>query len=471
MANWQKIISTQNARNYEQSAALDKPFGMVVKSVASDSETAVFSYYGNTSRQSVISHPYVSGSSWIRAVPESGTGYIGMFRADAATPQPLVCFQQDPSKRVDLFKSKQSLYRPLNPGEIEICSSGAAKAFFSRRPLFELYAGSLKRSADQDSLTIYDQAPIYQQNFSGYTSDKVQDCYKVGLVSRPKSTWEIIYPKVRGFPAAEQYIHLKNPAAIFPKILFQRCTGHVLDDNGKQIAHTTTSVPLRHLEILYANDETSTKTEVDEKGNYTKTLAFGATEGYELKIPAGNYKKTIFRDEIKDITGNRQDSVKLSETRKIGTNLKLTVGNSITVSTDAGQHTIFVGSGSDNRISVKSGLGSLVQINDNDQSITLKTVSGTQVVMNPSNISIQTTAKVSVKAISAEISAKEIKLGDRASMSAVLAEKLAELFDKHTHPTAVGPSGPPLPPNTAMIANASPATAFSSAFVKVQSNI
>jgi hypothetical protein len=470
MANWQKLIASEDARNYDRRAALDKPFGMVVKSVA-DNETAVFSYFGNSARTVLIPHPYVSGGSWIRAIPETGTGYVGMYRMDCADPQPLVCFQQDPSARVNLYKGKKNLYRPLAPGEIEICSSGTAKAFFSRRPMFELYAGSLKRSADQDSLTIYDQAPIHQQNFIGYTSDGIKDCYRVGLVSRPKSTWEVIYPKVRGFQAAEQYIHLKNPAQVFPQNLFTRITGHVLDEKGTQITHSTTSVPLRHLEILYANDETSTKTEIDEKGNYTKTLALGALEGYELKVPSGHYKKTVLRDEIKDITGNRQDSVKLSETRKVGTNLKLTVGNTITVSTDIGQHSIFVGSGGDNKIFIKSGLGSLVQIDDNNQSITVKTTSGTKMQLNPTDVEIETTAKISVKAISAEISAKTIKLGDNATMSAVLSEKLADLFDKHTHPTAVGPSGPPLPPNTAAIANLNPVTAFSSAFVKVQSNM
>ncbi len=77
---------------------------------------------------------------------------------------------------------------------------------------------------------------------------------------------------------------------------------------------------------------------------------------------------------------------------------------------------------------------------------------------------------VILKAPTVSLLSSAVNLGDGASKSLTIAEALADLFDKHTHATAVGPSGPPLPPNTAAMVNLSPATAFASKSIKVKGN-
>jgi uncharacterized protein involved in type VI secretion and phage assembly len=47
------------------------------------------------------------------------------------------------------------------------------------------------------------------------------------------------------------------------------------------------------------------------------------------------------------------------------------------------------------------------------------------------------------------IKATKIKLGDGAEKSLILGEDFQTLFNEHTHPTGVGPSGPPTSPMTA----------------------
>jgi hypothetical protein len=47
------------------------------------------------------------------------------------------------------------------------------------------------------------------------------------------------------------------------------------------------------------------------------------------------------------------------------------------------------------------------------------------------------------------ITADKINLGDSAGQKLVLGDKLMQLFNSHTHPTGVGPSGPPVQPMTA----------------------
>jgi uncharacterized protein involved in type VI secretion and phage assembly len=46
------------------------------------------------------------------------------------------------------------------------------------------------------------------------------------------------------------------------------------------------------------------------------------------------------------------------------------------------------------------------------------------------------------------ITAETIKLGGSASQKVVLGDAFMQLFNQHTHPTGVGPSGPPTPPMT-----------------------
>lgn len=47
-----------------------------------------------------------------------------------------------------------------------------------------------------------------------------------------------------------------------------------------------------------------------------------------------------------------------------------------------------------------------------------------------------------------EVTAEKIKLGKSAAEPLVLGQKLMQMFNSHTHPTGVGPSGPPAQPMT-----------------------
>lgn len=78
--------------------------------------------------------------------------------------------------------------------------------------------------------------------------------------------------------------------------------------------------------------------------------------------------------------------------------------------------------------------------------------------------------KVLITADEVNVESGLVNVGSGASFSAVLGEKIAELFDKHTHMTSMGPSSPPTPPNTAAQANSSSGTAFLAGKVKLKGN-
>lgn len=554
MPNWQQELVMNEERERGQRGALNQPFGMLVTSINSDTEECKFSYFGARDRLLTITHPFSSSGSWIRAMPEEGTTYVGQFRADEANPQVMSTVSREVIKRNDSFKKNQGLYRPLFPGEIEISSLGAGQLHFSRRPKTELHGGIVNRWADQDKLLSADRSPIHNKQFLQYKSNELGDEEKTGIVGRAKkldgatavantqdpttasgefSTWEIAYPKVRDNFAAEHFINMKNPANESPVVLFNYQRGHVLDNAGVQITQEKTQIPLRYRSEYFANDDSSTIHEIDEKGNTYIQLATAAVEGYELDIPAGNYVKTVDLEQNVTIGGSHfltvnQSSINMVGNEDSGGNYVLSVENDIDIQSRKGNgfmkfssteganqfalqlgnlifmldategaeqifilhstgtqftidksgslktatssgNSIFMDADEDT-LTMTSADGSVVSLKD---FITIADKSGANLIsMNGTDtIQISAKAKVNLNAQSVTIGGGSINFGTLAPLSVAIAEPLALLIDTHIHPTPLGPSGPALPPNTAAILNANPATSFKSEFVKIRTNL
>jgi len=534
--NWIRDIAESEDRDKKQRIAIDKPFGMLVTSVSSTSETGKWSYSSTNDREIQIPHPFISMGSWIRAIPETGTSYVAAFRGDEPQPQPLITFQRQAESRVSSYLDGEGVYRPLLPGEIELSSSGLAQEFFSSRARHEGRAGILARWEDQDSLTLGQRGPIHTKYLLQHVSGEVGDEYRLGIVSRPKdkktggkSTWQMGYPKVRGDFAAEEYLMLKNPANEAPAILTRRQQGHVLDDDGEPILQQVTQVPLRYREELYANDDTFTVDECDEKGNWYKRLAEAALEGYEFIIPSGFYKKTVAKDEVITITENRDHAIGLNASHTVGENLKYIVqknvqikselgganfvleatpgaekifmtsksGHSFVLDDTSGKESIYLihKGGSQfvfdqtNSVKIISANGNMLFLDDSDGAVTLASSkgafvaakdtltmsdkSGKQIITldGSSKIQVSADSEVVLNAKNISIASGGVNIGNNAIFSAVIGETLATLFDAHIHAGVLGPTSPPLPPMTAALVNAVPITAFISQFVKIRGNL
>lgn len=534
--NWHKELLEAEEREKKARQGLDRPFSMYVDSVTSDSEVAKMSFFGNTDRSVPIAHPFISTGSWIRAIPEAGTQYISSYIAQESVPVPLVSTQRQTKSRIEAYRNSQSVYRSLLPGEIEVSSRGLGQSYFGIRPHLSHHGGIIERFSDQDKLLSADKSPIHTKRLFQHRYSELGDEYRLGLVQRPKNTWEVAYPKVRNDFAAEEYIHVKNPQNQNPAVLFQETRGHVLDEEGNQILQTVTQIPLRWKATYWANDESNTTKELDEKGNFLMSLATAAVEGYELRIPSGNYRESIQLNRISTVAGNEEKSIAKNSRWNTGQNLTISTGQKIAdpqtlienINQDKqGTRMLFDGNPNNEKfvITTKSGhlflmddtvgneavywihktgaqivvdkSGSLKLVAQDGASIFLDTNSGAttvtsaagsfitlkdnitfsdstgQQIFNFGGDTLQFSAgsNIILNAPTVDIKGGSINLGDGASFSSVLAEPLATLFDSHTHGTVVGPTSPPIPPNTASIINANPATAFSSEFVKIRGNI
>jgi hypothetical protein len=531
---WQQEVIATEDREKQLRRGLSAPFGVLLKSVNSDTEESKVSYFGATDRLLTINHPFRSRHAWIRTMPEAGTTYMAHFRSDESNPQLVSTVTRDSMAANDEYRKGVGVYRPLFPGEIEICSSGLSQAYFPRLPKLDLRGGSITRWADQEKLMCGDRAPTHTRQFMQHRSNELGEEERVGIVSRPKqldsgefSTWELSYPQVDGKYLAEQYISIKNPANENPAILFRSHRGHVIDSEGVQIQQSRTQIPLRYFEEYFAKDESSTRFEIDEKGNYYTELADAAIEGYELYVPSGSYKKTVGVDEEVSIEGNVSHTIGKSSTYQIGDNWTILVDKDYILSSESGQmnfimksaepsqmvlntrnHFIILddtsgqesisimhnkgsqinmdGTGSikivasdgsiafldseNNAITATSSKGSFVSLSD---TVTISDSSGGQIMSFNGSDTIQISAQGAVNLMAQQITigGGSINLGNVAPLSAVLAEPLAMLFDNHFHASPVGPTSPPLPPGTAALMNANPVTSFASQFVKIRSNL
>lgn len=135
-------------------------FAAFIEGATGVTQTGSFVYAGGK-RDIALPMPYDSGSSWIRAIPESGSLVLAGYRADIQDPICINYFNPSPKKRLDDYAQGLSLYRPLQPGEIEINSVGGGQTFYAVRPVVEHKAGLVRSWLNQDTLEAGAKAPLH----------------------------------------------------------------------------------------------------------------------------------------------------------------------------------------------------------------------------------------------------------------------------------------------------------------------
>lgn len=333
MANWLRDLYSDDNYTLDTQQGQLKPYGGLVSTVSGDNERLKMSNWSQRNRDVGVNHPFVSSGSWMRALPESGAVILATGRADLSEPQIITTVTQDPVKRIDNYKKRNSLYRPLAPGELELSSSGYAQVYLANRAFLSMRAGVISRYMDQDKLLIQDKSPIHQKTLYQYKASGLGDEYRLGIVSRPKDGWQHIYPKLNGNYMAEEFIELKNPSNQSPAVLFREQRGHVVDIKGQPIKQAKTSQPLRMQQKYFAKDDTTTSFEIDELGNYLIQVAQAGAEGMFIDIPNGNFRMKVKKDHNTDVEANRTSVIKGVDSTDVSSNKKTRVAKVYSIDT------------------------------------------------------------------------------------------------------------------------------------------
>ena len=193
------------------------------------------------------------------------------------------------SPRVRSFQEEQELYRPLQPGELEISSKGLAQAYMSERPILDERAGIIKRWMNQDELESGAKAPLHRRVLHHNRSNAIGDEERFGTVKRPASgsNTETQFFRV-GTGFAKEHLRILSTGIASPAKLIDVREGNVMDDSGKIIRSGDTGKPLRHLGRYFTSAGQTCNTSIDEDGNVVVSAPFTAQVGGIAKFPAGD---------------------------------------------------------------------------------------------------------------------------------------------------------------------------------------
>jgi hypothetical protein len=286
-------------------------------------ERVTVQYHGGERKVRSL-HPYVGSDSWIRTGQESSTAMLMAQRPDSNEPEQFAYAQRNPEDRVAAFESKAGLYRPLNSGEIEIHSRGAAQAHFSRRPRLEQRAGLIRDWIDQDRLESGARSPTHTRQLHLNRGGLVGDEERIGVVTRPDDSGLTVSKVLRKFvsanrlpdpllaasfaataatsgivvppgPFAKEHMLVLNTGAAFPEKLLDIRQGDVIDDQGNAVTLPSSGKNLRYKGEWFAESVLGGVffVGIDDQGNFSVGLPSEASVGGDIKIPAGDLLVTI----------------------------------------------------------------------------------------------------------------------------------------------------------------------------------
>jgi len=247
----------------------------------------------NQTRELDFDHPYISRNAWMRVTPEFGIKPIVTYRSDRFQPVILKYTEsQDGAEtRINDYFNKINIYRPLRPGEFEFSSSGFAQTYWASRAIKESRAGVVRDWLNQDELESGHKAPVHVDQLHDSKIGSHINETRFGIVKRYSGS-DLKFVKYNNIFAREVFTNLK---ASDGANLYDSRIGHVFDDTGKIVKHTTTGKDLRAL-MNYFTTADSVKLQLDVDGNLEFVLPSSASEGLIAKILGGGLKVTVEKD-------------------------------------------------------------------------------------------------------------------------------------------------------------------------------
>jgi hypothetical protein len=376
--------------------------------------------------------------------------------------------------------NKFEAYRPLYSGEHDMGSEGLAQVFWGNRAVLDSRAGIIKEGLSQDRLETFVKAPVHRRLMHFHASNKLFDEERLGAVFRSTddSYYKRTWCKYQGKFAREHMMHLLDGER---KPLLWNRAGHVFDEVGEVEQCEDTGKPLRFKHIYYTvggalagilGQREEAVFQLDEEGNLVVDLPDGATTGFIFRTPKGthqieigvDYNITIDKNWIETVGGTKTETVSGNVDQSFDSVWTLQVAEKWDADINGAK--ILIDGPS---IHIEDTSGNMIDTNDtgvkvvdfsantvemNADGITITDTNKNTATMSSdgikakdanNNIVDMTSSSVKVTAVSkAIIESPAIELGDGATEAVIKGTAFKTWLTMHTHPTAVGPSGPPV---------------------------
>lgn len=281
-------------RKQQQNRFLSGDVFAQIKSVSSSSEEVVATGIPN---KVTITHPFVSLTSWDRAIPEQGSTVSVVYNKEAGLPLMTMYRNVSPSDKVSKYNSGNSLYKELSQGELDRMSKGMANTFHANRPVKYSRAGLVEQVLNGDEMTLFERSPTFVWQLHQHEVATLNDEMRLGVVRRYKNSVDkvLIKNSVKeggiGF-AKEHSLVLVNKLGK----LIDRREGNVCDDKGLFDTHPTTGNNLRYKEYIYTLLQNKYSKIIDLCGNCKIEYPTEAVYGLDVDIPMGRFVANVGRD-------------------------------------------------------------------------------------------------------------------------------------------------------------------------------
>ena len=160
--------------------------------------------------------------------------------------------------------------------------------------------------------------------------------------------------------------------------------------------------------------------------------------------PDNEFVRLVWHSPAADDPARTDPSVTADRTKGDTAFVEMTKTGSIHVANKNGSYAVFDTDGKNIRVVSEQGHSITIK----DSGIEIKDKNGNEVTLANGKLTASVSGSALIKASDTTIDSPLVKVGSAASMSAVNGEPLMAWLTTHTHPTGVGPSGPPLVPPT-----------------------
>lgn len=308
----------------------DSPtLGMILSVSGSDEQMSVSS---SPSRVTIV-HPFMSMTSWDRAIPEAGSTVFVKYNKDVNEPVMTNYRLLTPKESIDNYNSGTGLYMELAPGEFQRLSSGLAYTYHSNKMAKESFAGLVGYTLDGESNTYLEKAPTFVKLLHQHEVGTIKDTYRLGVVRRPVTsvTTKIVKDVLNNCFAKEHTLILVNKKGV----LLDYREGNVVSDLGTFDICSATGNQLRSSKKVYTSSSNYTLKEIDNLGNIFIKTSKDAVSGLNLDVTSGRFVGSIGKDLSLTVTndisvlGNSDISLTSKKSVKIdgSTNIDITAKN------------------------------------------------------------------------------------------------------------------------------------------------